>query len=347
MGNTPSTAHTDGRRDGNLSSRDMNDENDPGTTTPQGNSNSSDTKTSNTPASASSGPDGPEKGTTSPKAAPDSAASGANKPSLDERTLERLKGRLEPLRDDYTVEQLDEEDVVHVSIKIARRANDRSKYRHEHKRYKHTGEVETVPDVANTSNPQWIYDMTYRQEEEQLLKDDFWKQLVGTVQDEDPSRDLDSRTLKWLKKASGIIRPPADPLDDPFNHESFLQSLYNSDDDDTDGGGGTGTDGEDSVKKAATKTRRLTRGATRATRVKRLEEIRKQEMAGLEDLMGSIKTLEKDRGTPFESKRFVSSSLLVLCSLRLQDRNSRILSKGYIYMLTLIYLLYIESSHGK
>ena len=205
---------------------------------------------------------------------------------LDEATLQAIKTVLSQGAQEDT---LDEDEVAMNAVKTSRYANERTRYR------------QNVLEGSDQEE-ETFYARVYREEESYALSNEFFKSVTNEAQNQaaaeinDDSDDfqMDKRTLNWLKRAAGLVRP-YDPMD-------TYESKYLSEDDEPEG------DTDSGDKQAAP--RRMTRGLARSTRVKRREQRIRIENQGLTALMEAVLDLESERG-PFVEKEQVCINILV------------------------------------
>ena len=204
---------------------------------------------------------------------------------LDEATLQAIKTVLSQGAQEDT---LDEDEVAMNAVKTSRYANERTRYR------------QNVLEGSDQEE-ETFYARVYREEESYALSNEFFKSVTNEAQNQaaaeinDDSDDfqMDKRTLNWLKRAAGLVRP-YDPMD-------TYESKYLSEDDEPEG------DTDSGDKQAAP--RRMTRGLARSTRVKRREQRIRIENQGLTALMEAVLDLESERG-PFVEKEQVCINIL-------------------------------------
>jgi hypothetical protein len=200
------------------------------------------------------------------------------KTALDEGTLKILKDYLESRQ--FEKETLEEDDVVELSIQTCQYANERTRYR------------QNLLEDTDMADSETFYDRVYKKEEFYALANEFLQTVSYEVHAiaEDSDTQIDTKTLRWVKRAAGLQRP-YDPLDHQQPNPVVDSEVGDSD-------------------TSCIAPRRLTRGMARNTRVKRREKKRKKETEGLTALTAAIQELERDRGGAFpETSRPVSAAL--------------------------------------
>lgn len=183
---------------------------------------------------------------------------------LEEETLKSLKTYL---RDKATRENLDEDDVATHMVRTDRIATDRIRYHYD---------PNEDTDDEDDQLMEWFHE-----EENNVLAHDFFKHVVSKAQHESPA-PLDKKTVNWLKKAMGLVHRRHDDLLGTSRHQAASREQS----EDSDG---------DSV---APKPKRLTRGMTRSTRVRKREQRAFRENQGLDALLSAVAELEAEHG-PF------------------------------------------------
>jgi hypothetical protein len=244
------------------------------------------------------------------------------KSTLDDTTLQAIKNYL---TQGITQDILEEEEVTMNAVKTSRYANERIRYR------QNVFEGSFDPEGDDETS----YELVCRKEESYAIANDFFKSVtleahqryIESMEGDAAAEDfeMDRRTLNWLKKAAGMVRP-YDPLDTEQQQQPNL-----SEDEELEGDGDESEGDNKSPPLATAAPRRMTRGLARSTRVKRREERIRIETQGLTALMEAIGELESERG-PFQEKKRVrhfwsaSSSILasamVLFSVHLISRSA-------------------------
>jgi hypothetical protein len=215
------------------------------------------------------------------------------KSTLDDTTLQAIKNYL---TQGITQDVLEEEEVTMNAVKTSRYANERTRYR------QNVFEGLFDPEGEDETS----YERVYRKEESYAIANDFFKSVTLEAQqryidsmegDDAEDFEMDRRTLNWLKKAAGMVRPY-----DPLDTEQQRPNLSEDEELEGDGEESEGDNKPPPLTSAAP--RRMTRGLARSTRVKRREERIRIETQGLTALMEAIGELESERG-PFQEKKRV------------------------------------------
>jgi len=176
---------------------------------------------------------------------------------LNESTLIALSTYLLTHRD-----RLDEDELTNHMVHIDAVTTDRMRY----------------SDFGNDSDEEEGLEDIYRQEEDSVLAQDFFKQAVTIAQEAAP---LDKRTINWIRKEMGFVKKKDEIL--------AKSSVAKAKDHNTD-------ESEDSGEQPQM---RLTRTQARNTRVKKREERSAKDNQGLQDLFAAVNELELDLGRPF------------------------------------------------
>ena len=207
--------------------------------------------------------------------------SGGNS-GLDEPTLQAIKTFLS--QNEAHRDSLDEDEVTMNAIKTSRYANERTRYR------------QNVLEGSDLEE-ETFYARVYREEESYALSNEFFKSVTNEAQnlaedaiDETEDFQMDKRTLNWLKRAAGLVRP-YDPM------KTYPQAYLSEEED---------AEGETDTGDKQSMSRRMTRGLARSTRVKRREQRIRIENQGVTTLMEAVLDLEAERG-PFVDKKKVST----------------------------------------